>query len=104
MFDKLQFVAGSRHSSTAESPDKLKFVEHLWIRQQYPWRRKIRSLGNARGPRVGALVACVKNHGGHGDHGNKSSGAMIFHYLLPVRPVTPVVFLSVHTIEIRSIY
>src|SRR5262245_55123281 len=29
MSDKHQFVAGFRHSSTAESPDKLKFVGHL---------------------------------------------------------------------------
>jgi len=35
MSDKLQFVAGFHHSSTAESPDKLKFVGHFWIRQQY---------------------------------------------------------------------
>jgi len=33
MFDKLQFVAGFHHSSTAESPDKLMFVGHFWIRQ-----------------------------------------------------------------------
>ena len=32
---KLQFVAGFRHSSTAESSDKLKFVGHFWIREQY---------------------------------------------------------------------
>src|SRR5262249_16030706 len=41
MPDKLQFVAGFRHSSTAESPDKLKFVGHFWIRQQYPAHRKL---------------------------------------------------------------
>jgi len=35
MFDKLQFVAGFHYSSTAESHDKLKFVEHFWIRQRY---------------------------------------------------------------------
>ncbi len=35
MSDKLQFVAGLRHSSSAESPDKLKFVGHFWIRQRY---------------------------------------------------------------------
>jgi hypothetical protein len=35
MSDKLQFVAGFRHSSTAERHDKLKFVGHFWIRQQY---------------------------------------------------------------------
>jgi hypothetical protein len=29
MSDKLQFVADSRRSSTAESPDKLKFVGHF---------------------------------------------------------------------------
>jgi hypothetical protein len=36
MSDKLQFVAGFHYSSTAESHDKLKFVGHFWIRQQYP--------------------------------------------------------------------
>jgi hypothetical protein len=41
MSDKLQFVAGFHHSSTAESPDKLKFVGHFWIRQQYLARRKL---------------------------------------------------------------
>jgi hypothetical protein len=35
MSDKLKFVAGFRHSFTAESLDKLKFVGHFWIRQQY---------------------------------------------------------------------
>jgi len=35
MFDKLKFVAGFHHSSTAENPDKLKFVGHFWSRQQY---------------------------------------------------------------------
>jgi hypothetical protein len=29
MSDKLQFVAGFRHSPTAESHDKLKFVGHF---------------------------------------------------------------------------
>jgi hypothetical protein len=38
--DKLQFVAGFRHSPAAESHDKLKFVGHFWIRQQYPPYRK----------------------------------------------------------------
>jgi len=37
----LQFVAGFHHSSTAKSPDKLKFVGHFLIRQQYPGRRKL---------------------------------------------------------------
>jgi hypothetical protein len=45
MFDKLQFVAGFHHSSTAESPDKLKFVGHFWIRLADPARRPEISIG-----------------------------------------------------------
>src|SRR5215471_6749302 len=45
-------------------------------------------------------INCVygrTNHWGHGDHGDKSSGAMIFHFLLPVIPVSPVV-VAIHAI------
>jgi hypothetical protein len=40
MSDRLQFVAGFHYSSAAESHDKLNFVGHFGIRQQYRWKTR----------------------------------------------------------------
>jgi hypothetical protein len=55
-------------------------------------------------PRSRPDFNCVygkNNHGGHGEHWDKSVRAMTFHFLFPVLPALPVVD-TVHAIANRS--